>query len=81
MHHRVNITLPEETLRLIDRVTKKRNRSRFINEAVKRYLKQIGRGNLRKQLEEESVKWADYDLRLAVEWFPLDEEAWQKAEK
>jgi metal-responsive CopG/Arc/MetJ family transcriptional regulator len=35
-HRRLNITLPEETVRLIDRVAKKGERSRFIAEAIER---------------------------------------------
>lgn len=81
MHQRVNITLPEETLRLIDRAVKKRNRSRFIDRAVRHYVQAMGRKQLRQQLEEETTKWAEHDLRLAAEWFLLDEEAWQRIEK
>ncbi len=52
MHQRINITLPQETLRLIDRVTKRGNRSQFIDKAVRYYIKTIGRENLRKRLKE-----------------------------
>ena len=78
MHRRVNITLPDETLELIDRVSRKSNRSRFIDQAVRHYVASQGRENLRKQLEEGAVRRADRDLRLAEEWFPLEEEAWQQ---
>ena len=40
MHRRLNITLPEDTVRLIDTVTQKGDRSSFINEAVQYYIKQ-----------------------------------------
>jgi CopG family transcriptional regulator / antitoxin EndoAI len=79
MHQRINITLPEKTIRLIDRVAQ--NRSRFIDQAVKRYIQEIGRNKLRQQLKEESIQWAEHDLRMAEELFPLDEEAWQRNEK
>jgi CopG family transcriptional regulator/antitoxin EndoAI len=79
MHQRINITLPEKTIRLIDRVA--RNRSRFIDQAVKRYFQEMGRNQLRKQLKEESIQWAEHDLHLAEEWFSLDEEAWQRSAK
>lgn len=74
MHHRVNITLPEETLRLIDRVVKKRNRSGFIAEAVKRYIKEISRTDIRKQIKEGAIRRADRDLKLAEEWFAVTPE-------
>jgi CopG family transcriptional regulator / antitoxin EndoAI len=77
MHQRVNITLPEETLRLIDRVTNKRERSRFINEAVKCYIEEMGRTNIRKQLKEGALRRGQLALEIAQEWFPLDEEAWR----
>ena len=35
MRKRINISLPEETLELIDRVTEHGDRSRFIDEAVR----------------------------------------------
>jgi CopG family transcriptional regulator/antitoxin EndoAI len=77
MRKRVNITLPEETLELIDRVTEHGDRSRFIDEAVKHYVEQRGRTNLKKQLKEGAIQRAQRDLALAEEWFALDEEAWQ----
>ena len=79
MHRRINITLPEETLELIDRVAQPGDRSRFIDEAIKRYIQEIGRSNLRKQLQEGAIRRAQRDLSLAEEWFALDEEAWQRA--
>ena len=81
MHQRINITLPEETIRLIDRVAEKGDRSRFINEAMKSYIKEVGRANLRKRLKEGAIHEAELDRRLAEEWYTLDEEAWQKLDK
>ena len=74
MHQRVNITLPEETLNLIDRVAEKGDRSRFIDRAVKHYVKDLGRANLKKQLKEGAIRRAERDLDLAEEWFALEEE-------
>ncbi|MBI1746043.1 MAG: hypothetical protein HYR55_05560 [Acidobacteria bacterium] len=81
MYKRINITLPDETIRLIDRVTKRGNRSRFIDRAVKRYVDEAGRRNLRMLMKEEAIRWAERDLKLAEEWFPLEEEACQHIEK
>lgn len=80
MHQRINITLPEETLRLVDRVAKKRDRSHFIDQALKYYIDEVGRANLRKQLKEGAICRAKRNLQLAGEWFPLEEEAWQRLE-
>ncbi len=81
MHRRLNITLPAETVKLIDRVAAKGDRSRFIAEAVTHYVGSTGRAQLRKRLKEGALRRADRDLRLARNWFPLDEEAWQRARK
>ena len=78
MHRRINVTLPEETVRLMDRVSERGDRSKLINEAVRRYIKEIGRTNLRRRLQEGYLRTAESDLRLAEEWFLLDEDTWQK---
>jgi len=76
MHRRVNITLPEETLRLLERVTKKGDRSRVIAEAVARYVEEVGKANLRKRLKEGALRRAKRDESLAETYFGLEEEAW-----
>ena len=76
MNKRINITLPAETIQLIDRVTAKGGRSRLIDRAVKHYVEGLGRENLRRQLQQGAVEQAERDLQLAEDWFPLDEEAW-----
>ena len=81
MYRRINITLPERTLRLIDRAAEKGNRSRLIEAAVKHYIEAIGRANLRKRLREGALRRAERDLQLAREWFFLEEEAWRPGKK
>lgn len=78
MHRRINITLPEETLRLVDRVAEHGDRSRLIDEAIRQYIKKIGRENLKSRLKEGAIRRAERDLKISEEWFLLDEEAWQK---
>jgi len=78
MHRRINITLPEETVRLIDRVTERGDRSRLIDEAVKHYIEEIGRANLKARLKEGALR-PKRDLALAEEWFSLEEEAWHES--
>lgn len=77
MHRRINITLPEETVRLIDRISAKGDRSQLIDKAVKRYVAQARRANLRKRLKEGAVRRAERDLRIAEDSFFLEEEAWR----
>ena len=78
MHRRVNITLPEATLRLMDRTVDQGRRSRFIDEAIRQFIRTHSRAQLRKLLKEGAQRHAARDRALAEEWFPLDEEAWQK---
>ena len=78
MHRRINITLPEETVRLIDRVAPKGDRSRLIAEAVTHYVGTTGRAKLRKRLKEGAIRRAERDRQLATDWFAVDNEAWQR---
>ena len=75
MRKRINVTLPEETLGLIDRVVQPGQRSRLINEAVQYYVEAKGRANLREQLREGAVRRSERDLEIAQEWF--GDEAWE----
>jgi metal-responsive CopG/Arc/MetJ family transcriptional regulator len=72
MHLRINVTLPKETIKLMDRVSKKGDRSRLINEAVKHFIETIGLTNLRRRLEQGASARAGRDLEIAEEWFPAD---------
>ena len=74
MTKRLNITLPERTVALMDRVVGKGQRSRLIDRAVHRYVEEEGLANLRKQLREGAQVRAERDLQMAEEWFALDEE-------
>ena len=79
MARRLNITLPERTVSLIDRVAGKGRRSRLIAEAVERYVEEEGRAKLRKRLREGAEARATRDLELAEDWFALDEEVGHEA--
>ena len=78
VHRRVNVTLPEETIQLIDRSASHGNRSRFIDEAVRYFVRQHGRAKLRQLLEEGAERRAARDLAIAEEWFSVDNDAWRK---
>jgi CopG family transcriptional regulator/antitoxin EndoAI len=75
-YRRLNITLPQETVQLIDRVTAKANRSRFINDAVRHYVGSVGRKQLRERIRQGAVRHAERDLSMVEEWFAADAEAW-----
>ena len=74
MNRRVNITLPEATLRLMDRVVKKGERSALINAAVRHYIEKTGKANLRKSLQEGAIARAERDLALSEDWAELEDD-------
>ena len=77
MSKRINIILPEATLRLLDKAAPRGSRSRFISEAVTHYVTSRARRNLAARLKHGAVVNALRDLDIAQEWFSLDEETWQ----
>ncbi|MBI3784572.1 MAG: hypothetical protein HY270_14355 [Deltaproteobacteria bacterium] len=81
MHQRINITLPAETVRLLDRVAPKGDRSRYIDQAVREHAKQSAKAKIRKGLKDAALHRYDEDRQLAEEWFFLEEEAWQDGQR
>ena len=71
MSHRLNITLPEQTIELLDRAAPRGQRSRLIDEAVRYFIQQRGIAKLRKHLKHGAKTRAARDLRIATEWFAL----------
>jgi CopG family transcriptional regulator/antitoxin EndoAI len=78
MTKRINVVLPVETIQVLDRVAPKGNRSRLISAAVLHYVACNAKSNLAKRLKEGALANSQRDLDIAQEWFPLDEEAWQR---
>jgi CopG family transcriptional regulator/antitoxin EndoAI len=77
MSKRINIMLPERTLAVLDRVAPRGSRSRFVSRAVLHYVETQAKRSLRERLKAGYLASADENLRIAAEWFPLEEEAWQ----
>ena len=77
VHKRINITLPESTVALLETVTNKGERSNFIDKAIKTYIKQSKQRSLREQLREGAIVRSERDLNLSNEWFEIEEELWQ----
>jgi CopG family transcriptional regulator / antitoxin EndoAI len=80
MSKRINIVLPDATVAVLDRVSKKGDRSRFISKAVLHFVETKGKQSLRAQLAAGYRANAERDLLMAAEWFPLEEEAWELSE-
>lgn len=79
-HKRVNVMFPQETLHIIDRVAQHGDRSSFIDKAVRFYIDEIGKANLKMQLKEGAQKRTHRDFEITKEWFLLEEETWRKNE-
>lgn len=55
MYRRINITLPSETVDLLDQFAPKGDRSQFIHEAIQRHIDQLRKEALRQQLKAGAV--------------------------
>lgn len=78
---RINITVPESTLRLLDKVAPKGDRSRFITEAVHAYAASRSRSRLRAELKAGALARASRDLALVTEWSSIDPDTWPSRKK
>jgi CopG family transcriptional regulator/antitoxin EndoAI len=81
MSKRINIILPDSTMAVLDRVVPRGNRSRFIDRAVLGLVKSEGTANLKERLKAGALANAKLNLELAEEWFPVEQEAWQRLER
>ncbi len=81
VNKRLNITLPDATVRILDRVAPKGDRSRFISRAVLHYVQTQGAANLREQLKQGALANATLNLKIVEDWFPAEQELWQKLDQ
>jgi CopG family transcriptional regulator / antitoxin EndoAI len=75
MTKRINVILPTSTVAVLDRIATKGRRSTLIDRAIRDYVKNHGRQNLRQRLRQEALANAERDLEMAADWFPVEEEA------
>jgi Predicted transcriptional regulators containing the CopG/Arc/MetJ DNA-binding domain and a metal-binding domain len=78
---RINITVPESTLRLLDKVAPKGDRSRFITEAVHAYVTSRSRARLKAELKAGAIARGSRDLALVAEWSSIDPDTWPGRKK
>lgn len=78
MNKRINIILRDTTIRTIDRMAEPGQRSRFIKQAVERYVANRSVEALQVQLERTAFRDRDLDREIAGDWFAVDQEAWQR---
>lgn len=77
-HKRINITLPESTVEMIESITDKGSRSSLIDSAVRLYVKNLKQKSLKQKLKEGAIARAERNLQMAQEWAHLEDEVWQK---
>jgi metal-responsive CopG/Arc/MetJ family transcriptional regulator len=74
MSKRINIVLPDTTVAILDRVPRG-NRSHFISQAVVHYVTSVGKQKLKDQLKAGYQHHAAENLKIAMDWLSLEEEA------
>jgi CopG family transcriptional regulator/antitoxin EndoAI len=77
---RINVILPEATLRSIDRLSRPGQRSRFIERAVQHYIATASPEALEERLKRAALRDRDLDLEIANDWYAVDQEEWQAIE-
>jgi len=81
MAKRINIILPEATVRTIDRLSRPGQRSRFIERAVLHYVATASPEALQERLKQAAIRDHDLDLGIAGDWLAVDQEQWQRLDK
>jgi len=77
-HKRINITLPESTIEMLETVAGKGSRSSLIDSAVRLYVKNLKQKSLKQQLKEGAIARAERNLQMSNEWAHLEDEVWQR---
>jgi CopG family transcriptional regulator/antitoxin EndoAI len=77
---RLNITIAPATWERLKTAVPRMERSRFIDNALKVYLTNLKRKSLKQRLKKEALANADKDLKIANEWFALENEVWDNVD-
>ena len=77
MAKRINVILPDATIRTIARLAKPGERSRLIDRAVQHYATTRSAEAVREQLKQSCLRDRDLDLEIADDWLAVDHESWQ----
>lgn len=80
---KVLITVPDSLLKEVDSIAhdEKTNRSEFVREAMKLYIKEKKRISLRKQMEKGYLEMADINLAVSEMYFDAENEAFSALEE
>ena len=75
---RLNITIPEELARQLDKLAGPRGKSRFIAETLRRGIEEIKNEELQKSLEEGYRAREKESLSIAKDFESVDLEGWDE---
>jgi len=78
MAKRINVVLPEATIKTIDRLARPGQRSRFIDRAVQNYVSTASPEALQERLKQAALRDRDLDPEIAGDWSAVDQEQWQR---
>jgi hypothetical protein len=78
LNKRINIVLPETTIRAMSRIARPGERSRFIDQAVRHFVAHSSSEAIRMQLEKAAIRDRDLDREIGNDWQAVDNEAWQR---
>jgi len=74
----MNITIPEELARELEKLIGPRNKSNFISEALRQRIEETRRQKLNEMLEEGYKARKQESVSLAKEFEPVDMEGWDE---
>lgn len=77
-HVRINITLPEDTIALLESVADKGSRSSFIDMAIRKHISELKKKGLRSRLKAGAIEREERDLAIAADWSELEDNLWQE---
>jgi metal-responsive CopG/Arc/MetJ family transcriptional regulator len=75
---RLNITLPEDLVRQLDKLVGLRKKSRFITETLRQRIERIQNEELQKLLEEGYKATNEESLAITKEFNSIDLEGWDE---
>jgi len=75
---KITLTFPVDLLEKLRTMVPKRQRSKFIAEATRQAIVEKEREALREELKAGAIARAKEDLAMAEEWFPVEQEVWDR---
>jgi len=75
---RLNITINESTWLELKKEIPRMQRSFFIDKALRAYLVNKKKNEIKEALVKEALENQDQDVEVANEWFEADQESWNQ---